>query len=188
MDMGSGEEGEEKTNGESRMEAYALPSVKQIANENLLYDSGNSNWGSITTQRDGEGLEVGGDVCMCCAVLSHPVMSDSFQPYRLQPAEFLCPWKSPGENSGVSSLSLLQGIFLTQKLNQGLLHCRQILYQLSYQYSQLKMCCAVLSHSVMSDSLRAHGLQPARLLCPWGFSRQECWSGVPYNVLVSIVQ
>ena len=31
------------------------------------------------------------------------------------------------------SLSLLQGIFLTQKLNQGLLHCRQILYQLSYK-------------------------------------------------------
>ena len=31
----------------------------------------------------------------------------------------------------------------------------------------------------MSDSLQSHGLQPARLLCPWGFSRQECWSGVP---------
>ena len=33
---------------------------------------------------------------------------------------------------GVGSLSLLQGIFLTQELNQGLLHCRQILYQLSH--------------------------------------------------------
>ena len=33
------------------------------------------------------------------------------------------------------SPSLLQGIFLTQELNQGLLHCRQILYQLSYQGS-----------------------------------------------------
>ena len=37
----------------------------------------------------------------------------------------------------------------------------------------------VLSSSVMSDSLRAHGLGPARLLCPWGFSRQEYWSGLP---------
>ena len=37
------------------------------------------------------------------------------------------------ENIGVSSLSLLQGIFLTQVLSRGLLHCRQILYQLSYQ-------------------------------------------------------
>ena len=35
----------------------------------------------------------------------------------------------------MGSLSLLQGIFLTQELNQGLLHCRQILYQLSYQGS-----------------------------------------------------
>ena len=41
------------------------------------------------------------------------------------------------------------------------------------------MCCAVLSHSVMSNSLRPHELQPARLLCPWGFSRQEYWSGLP---------
>ena len=42
-------------------------------------------------------------------------------------------WNSPGQNTGVGSLSLLPGIFLTQELNQGLLHCRQILYQLSYQ-------------------------------------------------------
>ena len=41
------------------------------------------------------------------------------------------------KNTGVGSLSLLQGIFLTQKLNRGLLHCRQILYQLSYQGSWL---------------------------------------------------
>ena len=37
----------------------------------------------------------------------------------------------------------------------------------------------VLSHSVVSDSLQPHRLQPARLLCPWGFSRQEYWSGLP---------
>ena len=36
------------------------------------------------------------------------------------------------KNIGVGSLSLLQRIFLTQELNWGLLHCRQILYQLSY--------------------------------------------------------
>ena len=39
------------------------------------------------------------------------------------------------KNIGVGSLTLLQGIFLTQELNQGLLHCRWILYQLSYQRS-----------------------------------------------------
>ena len=37
----------------------------------------------------------------------------------------------------------------------------------------------VLSCSVVSDSLRPHGLLPTRLLCPWGFSRQEYWSGLP---------
>ena len=42
-------------------------------------------------------------------------------------------WNSPGQNAGVGSLSLLQGIFPTQELNPGLLHCRQILYQLSHK-------------------------------------------------------
>ena len=40
------------------------------------------------------------------------------------------------------------------------------------------MCCAALSCSDGSNSLRPHGLQPARLLYPWGFSRQEYWSGL----------
>ena len=42
------------------------------------------------------------------------------------------PQRKP-KNVGVGSLSLLQRIFPTQELNQGLLHCRKILYQLSYQ-------------------------------------------------------
>ena len=47
------------------------------------------------------------------------------------------PSKPPGKpkNTGVGSLTLLQGIFLTQEFNWGLLHCRQIVYQLSYQRS-----------------------------------------------------
>ena len=43
------------------------------------------------------------------------------------------PWDSPGKNTGGGSHSLLQGIFLTQESNPGLLHCRQILYLLSLQ-------------------------------------------------------
>ena len=43
------------------------------------------------------------------------------------------PRNSPSQNTGVGSLSLLQGIFPTQGSNQDLLHCRRILYQLSYQ-------------------------------------------------------
>ena len=43
------------------------------------------------------------------------------------------PWNSPGQDTGVGSLSLLQGIFLTQGLNPGLPPCRGILYQLSHK-------------------------------------------------------
>ena len=54
------------------------------------------------------------------------VMSDSLQPHGLY-----SPWNSPGQNPEVGSLSLLWGIFPTKGLNPGLLHFRQILYQLS---------------------------------------------------------
>ena len=39
--------------------------------------------------------------------------------------------------------------------------------------------CVCVSRSVMSNCLQPHGLYPARLLCPWGFSWQEYWSGLP---------
>ena len=56
------------------------------------------------------------------------VVSDTLQPRRLY-----SPRNSPGQNPGVGSLFLLQGIFPTQGLNPGVLHCRQILYQLSHE-------------------------------------------------------
>ena len=63
-------------------------------------------------------------------------MSDSLWPLGLQHTRLLCPWDFPGENTGVDSHSLVQGIFLTQGSNLGLLHCRQILYHLSHQGSR----------------------------------------------------
>ena len=51
----------------------------------------------------------------------------------LQPHERYSPWNSPGQSTGVGSLSLLQWILLTQEWNQDLVHYRWILYQLSYQ-------------------------------------------------------
>ena len=65
-----------------------------------------------------------------CLVAS--VGSNSMWLYGLQPARHLCPWDSPSKNTGVGCHALLQGIFPTQRLNSGFLHCRQILYQLSY--------------------------------------------------------
>ena len=61
--------------------------------------------------------------------------SNSFQPLGLQPFRLLSPWNSPGQNTGAGSHSLLQGIFPIQESNPDLSHCRQILYQLSYQGS-----------------------------------------------------
>ena len=46
------------------------------------------------------------------------------------------PWNSPGQDTRVGSLSLLQGIFPTHSSNPGLPHCRRILYQLSHKGSQ----------------------------------------------------
>ena len=53
----------------------------------------------------------------------------------LWPPGLYSPWNSLGQNTGMGSLSFLQGIFPTQEMNQGLLHCRWFLYQLSYQES-----------------------------------------------------
>ena len=66
-------------------------------------------------------------VTQLCPTLCDPM---DYSPIRVP-----CPWDSPGKNTGVGSHSLLQGIFLTQGSNPGLLHCRQTLYRLSHQGS-----------------------------------------------------
>ena len=67
---------------------------------------------------------------------SRSVVSDSLlTPWIIYPTRLLCPWNSPGMNTGLSSHSLLQGIFPTQGLNPGVLQWRQILHHLSHQGS-----------------------------------------------------
>ena len=56
-----------------------------------------------------------------------------------------------------------------------------IMYIYIHTYTHICVCVCV-SCSVVSDSLRPHGLQPTRPLCPWGFSRQEYWSGQPCSL------
>ena len=89
---------------------------------------------------------------------SHSVVSESLWPHGLHG-----PWNSPGQNTVVGSLSLLQGIFPTQQLNWGLLHYRQILNQLSYKGSPESEI-----RSVVSDSL-----QPLGLYSPWNSPGQN---------------
>ena len=77
------------------------------------------------------------------------VMSDSLRFHGLH-----SPWNSLGQNTGVGSLSLLQGIFPTQGSNPGLSHCRWILYQLSHKGSPCIaeedsiLCCTTICISV----------------------------------------
>ena len=71
-------------------------------------------------------LVAGGLVAKSCLTLSTP---------QTVAPRLLCPWDSPGKNTGMGFHFLLQEIFPTQESNPGLLHCRLILYQLSYKGS-----------------------------------------------------
>ena len=66
--------------------------------------------------------------CIRKLIYSYPSLFSIKSPLLSEPPKKL-------KITGVSSLSLLQGIFPTQQLNLGLSHCRQILYQLSHQGS-----------------------------------------------------
>ena len=66
-------------------------------------------------------------------------------PFGLQLTRILCPWDFSGKNTGVACHFLLQGIFPTLGSNPGLLHCRQILYQLSYEGSPNSLRCLIWS-------------------------------------------
>ena len=100
----------------------------------------------------GGGREVreGGDICMCCAVLTCSVVYDSFRPHGLQPARLLCPWVSPCKNTGVGCHFLL--------------HCMKVKNE-----SEVAQSCLTLS-DLMDCSLpgsSVHGIFQARVL-EWG--------------------
>ena len=93
---------------------------------------------------------------------SRSAASNSLPPHGLYR-----PWNSPGQNTGVGSFSLLQGIFPTQRLNPGLRHCRQILYRLSRKGSpNLEFCCSVKYFSGEDISVQIRGLYSSPPLLP----------------------
>ena len=63
-------------------------------------------------------------VSVCSVIKLNPTL----WPHGLQPTRLLCPWDSPGKNTGVGCHFLLKGIFPTQGMNPHLLHYRRILY------------------------------------------------------------
>ena len=64
--------------------------------------------------------------------VSCSAVSDPFVNLSTVAHQAICSWSSPGMNTGVGSHFLLQGIFLAQGSNLGLLHCRQFHYHLSH--------------------------------------------------------
>ena len=116
------------------------------------------------------------------------------------------PWNSPGQNIRVGSLSLLHGIFPTQGSNQGLRHCRQILYCLSHQGSPLRSLGPLTVNGTFTKLREIYCLHACRLsrfshvrLCAtlWtavhqaplstGFSRQEYWSSSIIIIMPNII-
>ena len=87
-------------------------------------------------------------------------MSDSLQPHGLY-----SPWNSPGQNTGVGSLSLFQGIFPTQGSSSGFPHCRQILYQLSHKGSPRIL--EWVAYSFFSWSSQPRNQTGGLLHCRW---------------------
>ena len=91
-----------------------------------------------------------------------------------------CPWNSPGQNTGVGSWFLLQGIFTTQGSNPGLLLGRQILYQLSYPGGQyINYTSIKSSYAFNGFYLLTRWCSGKELTCQCGF---DPWVGkIPWR-------
>ena len=88
------------------------------------------------------------------------------------------PWNSLGQNTGVGSLSLLQGIFPTQGSNPGFPHCRQILYQLSSVHlGQLDTTRRTSPAKDGEESFQEREWHLRRWRSPKGSSVEECVLG-----------
>ena len=107
--------------------------------------------------------------------VAFPFSRESSQPRDQTLQEDSLPAEPQGKprNTGVGSLSLLQRIFLTQKSNWGLLHCRWILYQLSYLGSLRfgeRQILGFPSSSVVKNlpAVQDTGFDPCIRKIPWG--------------------
>ena len=99
-----------------------------------------------------------------CAGLSCSVMSSSLQSHGLKPARLSFHGDSPGKNTEMGCLALLQGIFPTKRSNSGFRYCRWILYCLSHQGSPtLPLCPAPIprpTHHLQSNPLTSKEPDP----------------------------
>ena len=99
------------------------------------------------------------ETCVCVKLLSCVQL---FVTPQMQPTSILCLWNSPGKNIGMGCHFLLQGIFLTQGLNPGFVHCRQITYHLSHRdvpRKNILLCIKLISY-IIHYNVQYTGIQP----------------------------
>ena len=105
---------------------------------------------------------------------------------RVRLFQLYSPWNSPGQNIGVGSLSLLQGIFPTQGSNPGLPHCRQILSQLSQQGSPGDKEGNAQSRGIVDFVVLwlniVESVNKVQVMCPHQGREQISWEGRRINV------
>ena len=122
-----------------------------------------------------------------CLCESRSFVSNSWQPHGLY-----SPWNSPGQNTGVGSLFLLQGIFPTQGSNPGLPHYRWILYHLSYQGSPGTVWGLLFLRKPWENAVSGHlalGLSPVLWSGPFLAEETRGWGScvaVSVNWLVRL--
>ena len=108
-----------------------------------------------------------------CESESPSVMSDS-----LRLCGLYIPWNSPGQNTRVGSLSLFQGIFPTQGLNPGLLHCRHILYHLSLKGSP---------HMYTHTHTHTHTHRYIHIICVCIYTHTHIYNFPPIHIYYHII-
>ena len=114
---------------------------------------------------------------------SHPLSSPS--PPASNPSQHQCLFQ--WVNSSQEVAKVLEFVLATSKRSGPILQNEKVLEldggdfctTIGVDHWTVGTLVCVLGCSVMSDSLRPHRLEPARLLCPWRFSRQKYWSGLP---------
>ena len=116
-----------------------------------------------------------------CAYSVVSVMSDSVWPYGLWPTRLLYPWDSPGKNTRVGCHALLQGMFLTQGSNAGLLHCRHIIYRWATKEAHNTSYHVLNNKYTEGEYYNFFQLQRTYYWVPWllGIWRRSRWGHCP---------
>ena len=114
---------------------------------------------------------------------SRSVMSNSLQRHGLYPAKLLCPWNSPGQNTGVGSHSFLLGIFPTRGLNPCLPHGRWILYCLRHEGSPKRNEVSLIHQPKIRPNICI-----LTFICIWMFLNQAQKVGIFKGCIIRFTQ